>query len=298
MAPAMKLSVFSIGSPIDPGVSMAITFVSGVLFGLTLGPFAARLPLRIIERIGVLFVTLFVLNQFINVVEGLFFTTISAAEWTFSLFVSAIQDAGLAVFLAFLFQPVSTQRRFSEILREVLGRRRGLGWLWRFLLAGLVYLPVYFFFGMIVAPYVMPYYLNPALGLRLAVPGFDVILPLEVFRGLLYALTLFPLIVALAADSSRSRYQLAFWIILALAVLGSWQPMLAATFWPPELRLAHGLEITGDCIVYGLLFVWLMAPGRARPDIVQKDYPAPAQRTMRKAATESMLGKIGGIHGC
>jgi hypothetical protein len=265
VAQTAGLPTLSIGAPIDPRLSLAILWISGVLFGFTLGPFAARLPLRIFERIGMLFVTLFMLNQFINVIEALFFTTIPAAEWSFSLLVSAIQHGGTAVVLALLFQPKSAQRGLLDAMRETFGRRPWFGWLARFLLAGGLYVPVYFLFGAIVAPFVVPYYQDPTLGLRLTIPGFDVILPLEVGRGLLYALTLFPLIALLRVGDTRSRWGIAFWIILVQVVLGAWHPMLSVTFWPSDLRLAHGLELTADCIVYGLLVVWLMTPGRINP---------------------------------
>ncbi len=93
-------------------------------------------------------------------------------------------------------------------------------------------------------------------------------LPLEVFRGLLYAVTLF----LLTATLRGSRSWVAFWIVLSLAVLTSWQPMLQATWWPVTLRLTHGLEITADSIVHGIIVVWLLwapvadvqsAPGEA-----------------------------------
>jgi len=78
--------------------------------------------------------------------------------------------------------------------------------------------------------------------------------PLEVFRGLLYVLTLFPLIAVLSAG----RRSVAVSVILTLAVLASWAPMLLVVWWPVTLRLAHGLEITADSIVHGLIIVWLL----------------------------------------
>ena len=90
--------------------------------------------------------------------------------------------------------------------------------------------------------------------------------PLEVFRGLLYVLVLFPLVAVLRG----SRWSVAFWIVLTLAVLGSWQPMLQAGWWPLTVRLTHGLEITADSIVHGLIIVWLLrtpaASKRPEPD--------------------------------
>jgi hypothetical protein len=125
------------------------------------------------------------LNSLINVIEAIFFTTIPAAEHLYSLVTSAVGHAGLVVLLALFFRPASVEWGLLTALRETLSRRRWTSWAWRFGLAGVLYVPTYFFFGMLIYPLVRPYYEDPALGLRLAVPGFEVILPLEVGRGLL-----------------------------------------------------------------------------------------------------------------
>jgi hypothetical protein len=139
-----------------------------------------------------------------------------------------------------------------------------VSWALRFGIAALSYVPIYFAFGMIVAPFVLPYYNNSALGLNLAVPGFGVILPLEIGRGLLYALTLFPLIVVLPGGF----WSRALCAGLTIAVLGSWAPMLQAPGWPVELRLAHGLEITADAFVQGFVLTWLLSPpAPAKPEL-------------------------------
>jgi hypothetical protein len=140
-------------------------------------------------------------------------------------------------------------------LRETLAQRTGVSWAWRFGVAALSYLPIYFMFGMIVAPFVLPYYDNPDLGLNLVVPGLGVIIPLEIGRGSLYALTLFPLIAVLRGGVGSK----ALWVGLTIAVLGSWVPMLQATTWPLLLRVVHGLEITADAFVQGFVLTWLLA---------------------------------------
>jgi hypothetical protein len=107
---------------------------------------------------------------------------------------------------------------------------------------------------MIVAPFVLPYYNNPDLGLNLVVAGFGVILPLEIGRGLFYALTVFPLIAVLRGG----LWSKALWVGLIIAVLGSWVPMLQASGWPLVLRMTHGLEITAGAFVQGIVLTWLL----------------------------------------
>jgi len=160
----------------------------------------------------------------------------------------------LAILLTLLFRPQQTGPGLITRLRETLAQRRRVSWTWRFGLAAVSYLPIYFTFGMIVAPFVLSYYNNPDLGLNLVTPGLGVFLPLEIGRGLLYALTVFPLI-AILRDGVWSR---AFWIGLTIAVPGSWVPMLQASAWPLVLRMAHGLEITADAFVQGIVLTWLL----------------------------------------
>jgi len=196
-----------------------------------------------------------VLNGLINVVEAVFFTTIPVTQLASSLAILAFGQAALAVLLTLLFPPQQTGPGLLTRLSETLAQWRGVSWTWRFGLAALSYVPIYFTFGMIVAPFVLPYYNNPDLGLNLAVAGLGVILPLEIGRGLLYALTVFPLIAVLRGGV----WSRAFWIGLTIAVLGSWVPMLQASGWPLVLRIAHGLEITADAFVQGFDLTWLLA---------------------------------------
>jgi hypothetical protein len=249
---ALGLPAPSLPTGVDPTHMLVIMFLSGMLIALTLGPLTKRLALPMLQRFGLLFLLLFVLNNLINVIEALFFTTMPFSEQVNALVTTAVGQAGLALLLAVLFRPPSVERELLTALQETLSQRPWTSWAWRFALAGVLYVPVYLFFGMIIAPIVLPYYQE--MGLGLTVPGFEVILPLEVFRGLLYVLTLFPLVAVLRV----SRWWLAFWFVLTVCVLGSWVPMLSAAWWPVTLRLTHGLEITADSIVHGLIIALLL----------------------------------------
>jgi len=261
---ALSLPTPSLAAGMDQAQIMLALVLSGLLISLCLGPLSARLTVPTSQRAGLLLAVLFILNALINVIEALFFTTMPVAEQVTGLLTSAVGHIGLALLLAVLFRPPSVERGLLTALREILGHRKWTSWAWRIVLAGVLYVPIYLFIGALISPIVLPYYQE--LGLGLTVPGFEVILILEVFRGLLYVLVLFPLVAVLRG----SRWSVAFWIVLTLAVLGSWQPMLQASWWPLTLRLTHGLEITADSIVHGLIIVWLLrtpaASKRPEPD--------------------------------
>lgn len=260
----LGLPLSALGSQRKPFQSVVASLIAGTLTGLTLGPLGSRLNLPLFGRACLWFLLLFVLNGLVNVVEAIFFTTIPLTQLASSLTILAFGQVAVAVLLSLLFRPQQPGPGLLTRLRETLAQRTGASWAWRFGLAALSYLLIYFAFGMIVAPFVLPYYNNPDLGLNLVVPGFGVILPLEVGRGLLYALTVFPLIAVLRG----SVWSKAFWVGLTIAVLGSWVPMLRAIGWPLALRMAHGLEITADAFVQGIVLTWLLAPpGLATEDL-------------------------------
>jgi hypothetical protein len=245
----------SFGRQSRPFQSLILTFIAGTLTGLTLGPLSSRLNLPVFGRACLWFLLIFVLNGLINMIEAVFFTTIPLTQLASSLTILAFGQIALALLLTLLFRPHQLGPGLLTRLRETLGQRTEASWALRFGLATLSYVPIYYAFGMIVAPFVLPYYNNPDLGLHLVVPGFGIILPLEIGRGLLYALTLFPLIVVLRGG----LWSRALWVGLTIAIVGSLVPMLMAPGWPLDLRMAHGLEVTADGFVQGLVLTWLLA---------------------------------------
>jgi hypothetical protein len=252
----LGLPLPSFGTQPKPFKSLVSSVVAGTLTGLTLGPLSSRLKLPFFGRACLWLILLLVLNGLINMIEALFFTTIPRAQLASSATILAFGQVAVALLLTLLFRPHETRPGLITRLRETLAQRTAVAWAWRFGLASISYLPIYYTFGMIVAPFVLPYYDNPDLGLNLTVPGIGVILPLEISRGLLYALTLFPLIAVLRGD----HWSRALWVGLTIAVLGSWVPMIQALHLTPVLRLAHGLEITADAIAQGFVLTWLLAP--------------------------------------
>jgi len=268
IAGAVGLPIPSMASRIDPTQAMVTTFLAGTIIGLTLGPLSARLTLPMAQRAGLLFTMIFMLNSLISVIEALFFTTVPFAEYLYGMVTSAVGHAVLATLLAWLFRPAFVEQHLLSALRETLSRRRWTSWAWRFGLAGALYVPVYFFFGMLIYPFVRPYYENPTLGLNLAVPGFGVILPLEVGRGLLFVLTVFPLIAVLR----RSRRSLALWLGMTIAVLGAVAPMLQASWFPLTMRLVHGLEITADSIAHALIIASLLGKSEQHAQALEQEF--------------------------
>lgn len=233
--------------------------VAGIFLGAVLGLLFAQLPFMRAIRIGVAWLALFIVQEFSNLVEGYFFTTYLP---TMSLFFAA-SFIGLmvtfieALLVGFLFVPKKVVMSFTKEVRAYLRQRSWHSWIPRILAGSAVYFPIYFVFGALISPFVMPYYLEPSMGLR--IPTFAVMIPLEFVRGFLYVIALLPMIAVLTV---QRKYVFAGTASL-LYVAGAFVPFLSGPGLPVQLRIFHGLEILADCLVYGAALAYLFAPKRA-----------------------------------
>ncbi len=205
-------------------------------------------------RIGLAWLTLFVIQEFSNIVEGYFFTTYVS---TISLFLGAV-FVGLAItfvealLVGVLFIPQKIGEPFKSKIKGYFAQRSRYSWVLRIVVASLIYFPIYFAFGWLVAPFVIPYYTDPSSGL--VIPSITIIIPLEFLRGFLYVLALLPIIGVLKV---KRRY---LWATTAslLYILGAFAAFLAPSIMPIQLRIVHGLEILGDSLVYGVALAYLL----------------------------------------
>jgi hypothetical protein len=211
--------------------SIILNIIGGLSIGFVLGFISSRFPFRNGIRIAVLWLALFVIQYLSNFVEYYFFSTVSVS----------IILVGLAEGL------VVKMKKFFEL-------RSGSSWFWRIVVASILYIPIYLAFGLIVTPLVTPYYTDPSFGLDLIIPGFEVIIPLQFIRGLIYVLVLLPFIATLKIG----RKYLFVAITLLLFIPGGFIPLLTEQAWPVQLRVFHGIEILGDYIVFTAVIVRLL----------------------------------------
>lgn len=234
------------------GVAFGLDFVEGILISAVLSVLAARLPYRRLVRFLAVFVPFFWIYAGGNTLELMFFSTYTAPAvintWIDSL-VELLVLAG--VFVGLL--PAAEKYRSLPGLAVILGKRSLWSWIWRALLIAALYVPTYLTFGALIYPLVKPYYTNPAYGLNLTTPSLGPFIVLELVRGLLYVVTLLPVL----AVTCGSRWQTFLYVFVFTGLFNGWQLVTNLT-WPAQLRLAHTAEITGDVLVQSLLFCWLL----------------------------------------
>lgn len=201
---------------------------------------------------SVLWLNIFVVGSFSIMIEGCFFTSVFESGTMFlmgalaMLFFSGVQ-AGLASMIL-----EKGEKGLRRNLVEYLTDTNALGRLKRVTMGALSYLPIYFFFGMLVSPFVLPYYSDPSLGL--IVPPFTLIIPVEILRGFLYVATLLLLAASLGADRRANAVAFA-WMLF---IVGASIPLLGDQGLPPQIIPYHLVEILADSIVYGVVLSWIL----------------------------------------
>lgn len=239
---------------IDPSIVMLSLFIGGILTTIVVGAVSGRLTLPSGQRIGVLFLTVYMFSYLIAAPETALFTTMSLSFQIFILFQQLILNLVLAILIGFLFTPTPIGARLITEVKSYFAQRSGKDWLWRFALAAVLFFPIYYFFGWVFSPVTVPYYNRPELGLGLVIPSFEVWLPVEIGRGLIYALTMVPLLSVLRMP----RWRLGLWMGLILAIVGAVVPQLVNASWPLPLRMGHGAEMVLDSFAQGLMMAWLL----------------------------------------
>lgn len=239
---------------VDPLIIMLSLLTGGILTTVVVGTVSLKLTLPSGQRITALFLTVYMFSYLINAPETALFTTMSLSFQIFILFQQLIVDLVLAILIGFLFTPTRIGARLITEVKSCFAQRSGKDWLWRFALAAILYFPIYYFFGWVFSPITVPYYNTPELGLGLIIPSFDVWLPVEIGRGLIYALTMVPLLAVL----HMPRWRLGLWMGLILAIVGAVVPQLVNASWPLPLRVGHGVEVILDSSAQGLMMAWLL----------------------------------------
>ena len=246
-------------NPAPPGSDLHKTalmfFLATPLLGLALVPLARHTAGSRFLRGLVFTFLIFICLGLTAVMEMRIFMTVYSHGGSLAAILAAIPPSLLCGFgLAFLVAPEDSEVSAGRRLNNFFAAHSAMSWVVRFALAILAFGIIYFFFGMIVAPFVVPFYRAGVLGLIL--PPFSVILPVLFVRSALFLLAFLPFL----ALWTRSRLSLilagglAFWFLTGL------YGMLMVVFWPPVMRICHGLEIGADAFAYAAALVFLLVP--------------------------------------
>lgn len=184
----------------------------------------------------------------IMTVEGALFTTVS-------FLLPSILCATAA---AWLFPPVEKELGLAAMARESFSSRTAGAWVWRIAVAAVAFVPIYLFFGSLVAPITAEYFQQGTYGLRQ--PSQDEILIVLLVRSVLFLLACLPVVVMW----QRSERSLFLSLGFALFVLVGFLYMLGAYYMPLTVRVPHTLEILADSFTHAGLLVVLLAKSNSQ----------------------------------
>jgi len=252
----MFASVMGLPAPIlppamDANTTMQIMFASSPLLVLALYFVGRELAGGWLVRAGVLAMLAWIAYTLNTVIEGIFFSSYVTEPWfnLVSFTPSVLLCAGVT---AWLFPSHNRAASFLHAWRTHFQQRPASAWAWRLLVAAVSFMPIYYFFGTLVVPFVGDYYQQGAFGL--AVPPLATLLTVLMVRSVLFFVACLPVVVAWQGTKWNLWLSLGF----ALFVLVGLIYMLAGTWLPPSMRVIHALEILADSFVHAAALVWLL----------------------------------------
>jgi len=192
-----------------------------------------------------------------NVIEAVIFSNYVTSPWfTLLTFTPAVLlCAGMT---AWLFPAQPRGSAFAQIARTRFHQRSPRAWLWRLGSAALIFMPIYYLFGLLVVPFVGEYYRQGAFGL--ALPPLTILLPVLFVRSVFFLIACLPVMMAWQGTKWRLWISLGFALFVCVGLLN----LLAANWIPVWVRAIHLTEILADSLVYAGALVWLLASDMKR----------------------------------
>lgn len=204
--------------------------------------------------VAAIILPMFIIRYANTLDEALFYVGLPVSMVMGGLVIGLMSGAAVAVVLVGLMGKMTPAGQQTALPRAA----RPVGaWLWRLVVGDLAYVFLYFAAGLCVIPFTRNFYAQFTL------PSPGAILLMQVFRGLLYIGAVLPL-----ARLIPERRRAAIALGLALSILGGAVPLLPDNaLMPPNIRLAHSIEIGVSNFIFGVILAYLFPP-RALPAAV------------------------------
>ncbi|MCZ7357910.1 MAG: hypothetical protein O8C66_03850 [Candidatus Methanoperedens sp.] len=225
-----------------------IPVFEGFVLAIFLAWFISKVDLKPRSAFILIWFSLFMIGFFNNLLEAYFFTKVYQSESLImailiSLFISLLESASAI----FLLRPEGSND-ITAALKSHIRSRTASSWVKRIIAASAVYFLIYFIFGLMVSPFVMPYYSQPSSGL--VIPSITLMIPLELLRGFIYAVVL---LVVFAGIKTEQRLNFAVASAL-LYIPGAFLPLISSMMslsFISAVAPYHMVEILADSVVYG-----------------------------------------------
>jgi hypothetical protein len=244
------LQVPAMPEGLDQQSAMLFMLLESPLLALVLALLARLLAGGFWARTLMLFLLTWICNSVNNQIEAAAFAGMEEGFW-FTVLAFLVPALSVSMAVSWLFPPINKFTLMDSV--RPFFRHLSLGsWMWRFVLAAVIFVPVYYLFGMIVVQFTRSYYEQNLFGLEIPDPAQ--VLLTQLFRGILFFVACLPILIAWHGSGLNLFWRLG----LALFYLVGFQSLLIASWMPWSLRLPHMIEILFDEFVYVGALLWLM----------------------------------------
>ena len=225
-----------------------IPVFEGFVLAIFLAWFISKVDLKPASAFILVWYSLFIIGYFNNLLEAYFFTKVYQSESFIMAILISLFSALLESTCAILLLRPEGSRDITAALKSHISSRTGSYWVKRIIAASAVYFLIYFIFGLMVSPFVMPYYSQPSSGL--VIPSITLMIPLELLRGFIYDVVL---LVVFAGIKTEQRLNFAVASAL-LYIPGAFLPLISSMMslsFISAVAPYHMVEILADSVVYG-----------------------------------------------
>ena len=251
----LGLSAPPVPEAVDPNLLMLLYIPVGIIVPITLGELFKRLNQNFWERFLSILLFNYLVYGFLQVLEQILFTTtMTLAYGTIS---NLIQSILTSLAIASLWKPSQTNVSIMSELPKYFARRKAVDWAWRIILAWVLYVPIYLIMGVIISPFVTPYYTDPTLGFGTTLPRQEDIIATQFIRGALYLLSAFPIIVLWKESKNILGLWVGFSIFIQIAAL----PILLAYWYPLAFKIPHAIELAVSSFAQAFIYAQLLFLG-------------------------------------
>jgi hypothetical protein len=193
LAGMAQLPIPEIPAGADPASLQQYLLLSDLVMAASLAWLSSRMQGSFLSRWLSLAFLVWIAYGVNTTLEAAIFTNYSAASLFTVVMNLASSLAGAATVVAFI-HPVNGNKSFLNQIKPFFAQFNRRQWVWR-ALAGLLAFPaVYYLFGSLIAPIVLPYYQQNVAGL--AIPSLSVLLPVLFLRGVLFLASCLPVVIA------------------------------------------------------------------------------------------------------
>jgi len=247
---------------IDTNLTIILMIPAGMIISIVLGELFKKLDQGFLERFVCIFLFNYIIYYLLQVFESVIFTTMM--NLSFGIVMDIFPSLFISLAIAKMWKPIKEDRSLRTEAKSYFAKRKTLDWTWRFVLAWLAYVPLYYFIGVAISPWVLPYYNDPNLDLGIILPDTSVMIALQFVRSAYFLFATMLVIIMWRGTKQSLLLWLGFSIFVQVAVI----PLIVGYWLPIGLRIPHAIELTIDSFVQAIIYVGLLFNNIPSPNSV------------------------------